>query len=108
MQAAANTLDNPGEEQTGHPRGTAEKKCREPEDEKPAESTGRRPMEMAQCVLYDPSMPKSTKSHLMKVLRESGVARNEPFGRGRLLTLRRDDLNARFPGLIDAVQKGDA
>ncbi|AJY47683.1 ArsR family transcriptional regulator [Martelella endophytica] len=64
------------------------------------------PMEMAQC-LCDPSMPKSTKSHLMKVLRESGIVRNEPFGRGRLLTLRREDLDARFPGLIDAVLKGE-
>lgn len=61
------------------------------------------PLEMAQCHLSDPSMPKSTKSHLMKVLREAGVIRNQPLGRGRLLTLRRDDLEARFPGLISSV-----
>ena len=39
----------------------------------------------------------------MKVLREAGVIRNEPNGRQRVLTLRREDLDARFPGLLDAV-----
>jgi len=63
----------------------------------------RGPMEAAHCHLTDPDMPKSTKSHLMKVLREAGVILNLPKGRGRLLSLRRDDLDARFPGLIDAV-----
>ena len=61
------------------------------------------PMEMAACSLSDPSMPKSTKSHLMKVLRESGVIRNDAQGRTRVLSLRREDLDARFPGLLDAV-----
>jgi DNA-binding transcriptional ArsR family regulator len=61
------------------------------------------PLEMAQCHLSDPSMPKSTKSHLMKVLREAGVIRNEPLGRGRRLTIRHEDLEARFPGLIGSV-----
>jgi DNA-binding transcriptional ArsR family regulator len=61
------------------------------------------PLEMARCHLHDPTVPKSTKSHLMKVLRESGVIRNEPLGRGRVLTLRRADLDQRFPGLLDAI-----
>ncbi|MCJ8055842.1 helix-turn-helix domain-containing protein [Shinella curvata] len=61
------------------------------------------PLEMAQCHLSDPSIPKSTKSHLMKVLREAGIIRNEPFGRGRRLSLRYHDLEARFPGLIASV-----
>ncbi len=61
------------------------------------------PLEMARCQLNDPSVPKSTKSHLMKVLRESGVIRNAPHGRGRILSLRRDDLDQRFPGLLDAI-----
>lgn len=63
------------------------------------------PLEMAQCHLSDPNVPKSTKSHLMKVLREAGVIRNEPLGRGRRLSLRREDLEARFPGLINSVLK---
>lgn len=66
------------------------------------------PLDMAQCHLSDPSIPKSTKSHLMKVLREAGVIRNEPLGRGRRLSLRRDDLEARFPGLIGSVLSAPA
>ena len=61
------------------------------------------PLDMAQCHLSDPNVPKSTKSHLMKVLREAGVIRNEPMGRGRRLSLRRDDLESRFPGLLGSV-----
>ncbi|SDL61138.1 DNA-binding transcriptional regulator, ArsR family [Microbacterium azadirachtae] len=61
------------------------------------------PLDMAACHATDPNLPKSTKSHFMKVLREAGVIRNEPNGRRRILTLRRDDLEARFPGLLDAV-----
>ncbi len=61
------------------------------------------PMEAARCHLLDPSLPKSTKSHQMKVLREAGVIRNEPKGRGRLLSLRREELDQRFPGLLDAI-----
>jgi DNA-binding transcriptional ArsR family regulator len=61
------------------------------------------PIEAARCNPFDPTIAKSTKSHLMKVLREAGVIRNEALARGRLLTLRRDDLDARFPGLLDAV-----
>ncbi len=61
------------------------------------------PLEAARCHLQDPSLPKSTKSHQMKVLREAGVIRNEPKGRGRLLSLRREELDRRFPGLLDVV-----
>ncbi|WP_285727523.1 ArsR/SmtB family transcription factor [Psychromicrobium xiongbiense] len=61
------------------------------------------PMDMAACHSTNPNLPKSTKSHLMKVLREAGVIRNEANGRQRLLSLRREDLDVRFPGLLDAV-----
>lgn len=60
-------------------------------------------LEMAQCHLQNPSVPKSTKSHHMKVLREAGVLRNEPAGRGRLLSVREADLETRFPGLLRVV-----
>lgn len=63
-------------------------------------------LEMAQCHLQNPSVPKSTKSHHMKVLREAGVLRNEPAGRGRQLSLREVDLEARFPGLLRVVLQG--
>lgn len=61
------------------------------------------PLDMGECHATDPDLPKSTKSHFMKVLREAGVIRNEPNGRRRMLTLRRDDLDALFPGLLDSV-----
>lgn len=61
------------------------------------------PLDMAECHLSNPDVPKSTKSHLMKVLRTAGVVRNEANGRARRLSLRREDLDARFPGLLDAV-----
>ncbi|MFZ0214511.1 MAG: helix-turn-helix transcriptional regulator [Candidatus Dormiibacterota bacterium] len=46
---------------------------------------------------------KSTLSHHYRVLRESGVTTTRVDGRQRLVCLRRDDLNGRFPGLLDAV-----
>lgn len=61
------------------------------------------PVEMAHCNLMDPEVAKSTKSHLFKVLREAGVIKNTAKGRGRLLALRKDALDRRFPGLLDAV-----
>lgn len=63
-------------------------------------------LDMADCHLSNPNVPKSTKSHHMKVLREAGVIRNDPAGRGRLLTLRLQDLDARFPGLMKVILSG--
>ena len=49
---------------------------------------------------------KSTLTHHWRVLRDAGVIWQRPSGRENLLSLRRDDLNARFPGLLDAVLNG--
>ncbi|BCK59268.1 ArsR/SmtB family transcription factor [Nocardia wallacei] len=49
---------------------------------------------------------KSTMTHHWRVLRESGVIRQTPSGREYLLELRRTDLDARYPGLLDAVLNG--
>ena len=46
---------------------------------------------------------KSTLTRHWQVLRDSGVIWQRPYGRENLLSLRRDDLDARFPGLLDAV-----
>lgn len=48
-------------------------------------------------------MPKPTLSHHFKVLRESGLIRVRFEGTQRCLSLRHDELEARFPGLIEAV-----
>jgi DNA-binding transcriptional ArsR family regulator len=55
------------------------------------------------CGTFELGLSKATLSHHFRVLRESGVVRTRPEGRKRLLSLRTDDLEARFPGLIDAV-----
>jgi DNA-binding transcriptional ArsR family regulator len=49
---------------------------------------------------------KSTMTHHWRVLRDSGVIWQHPSGRENLLSLRRDDLDARYPGLLDAVLAG--
>ncbi len=46
---------------------------------------------------------KSTGSHQLKVLREAGLIRMVPQGRQTLLSLRREDLEARFPGLLETI-----
>ena len=47
--------------------------------------------------------PKSTLSHHLKVLRESGLIATRAEGTQLFNSLRRADLDARFPGLLDAV-----
>ncbi|GIL34492.1 transcriptional regulator [Phycicoccus sp. DTK01] len=61
------------------------------------------PRTVEECRESEPGVPKSTFSHHLRTLREAGVVRNEPAGRHRVVTLRRDELDARFPGLLDAV-----
>ena len=46
---------------------------------------------------------KSTQSHRLKVLREAGLIRMVPQGRQVLVSLRRTDLDERFPGLLDTI-----
>ncbi len=46
---------------------------------------------------------KSTATHHFRVLREAGVIHQVPTGTTKLTTLRRADLDARFPGLLDAI-----
>jgi DNA-binding transcriptional ArsR family regulator len=55
------------------------------------------------CGMFELGLSKATLSHHFRVLRESGVVLVRPEGRKRLLSLRTDDLNARFPGLIGAI-----
>jgi DNA-binding transcriptional ArsR family regulator len=55
------------------------------------------------CGMFDLGLSKATLSHHFRVLRESGVVMVRPEGRKRLLSLRMEDLDARFPGLMDAI-----
>jgi DNA-binding transcriptional ArsR family regulator len=49
---------------------------------------------------------KSTMTHHWRVLRDSGVIWQQPSGRENLLSLRREDLDARYPGLLEAILSG--
>src|ERR687884_2015103 len=55
------------------------------------------------CGTFDLGLSKATRSHHFRVLREAGITHTRAEGTHRHLSLRRDDLDARFPGLLDAV-----
>ncbi|MFG1708355.1 ArsR/SmtB family transcription factor [Nonomuraea sp. M3C6] len=51
----------------------------------------------------DLGVHKSTASHHYRTLREAGVIVSKQAGRLVYIRLRRDDLDTRFPGLLDSV-----
>ena len=55
------------------------------------------------CGSFDVPVTKSTCTHHFKVLREAGVIQQRQAGTTRLNSLRRDDLEARFPGLLETI-----
>jgi DNA-binding transcriptional ArsR family regulator len=55
------------------------------------------------CGSFDLPVTKSTCTHHFKVLREAGVIHQRPEGTTRMNTLRRGDLDARFPGLLETI-----
>jgi DNA-binding transcriptional ArsR family regulator len=66
-------------------------------------------MEMACAVLGEVAgvgMAKSTTTHHLSVLRDAGLTRTRHEGQRKLVTLRRAELDEKFPGLLDAVVRG--
>ncbi|MGF4041796.1 ArsR/SmtB family transcription factor [Paenarthrobacter nitroguajacolicus] len=55
------------------------------------------------CIAFELPVSKSTSTHHFRVLREAGIIRQHYRGTSRVSKLRNDDLQARFPGLLDAV-----
>jgi len=55
------------------------------------------------CGKLEVPVSKSTLTHHLKVLRESGLTRTRSEGVLRLVSLRRDDVEACFPGLLECV-----
>jgi DNA-binding transcriptional ArsR family regulator len=56
------------------------------------------------CAELQPDgITKSTVSHHFKVLRESGIIRTRLEGTRRFVSLRKRDLDARFPGLLVTI-----
>ena len=58
--------------------------------------------EMA-CGTLELDVSNATRSHHFRVLREAGLTRTRPEGTHRYVSLRRECLDDRFPGLLDAV-----
>lgn len=55
------------------------------------------------CGSFDVTVSKSTLTHHLRTLRESGIIAGRQQGTARFNSLRRDDLNVLFPGLLDGV-----
>jgi DNA-binding transcriptional ArsR family regulator len=56
--------------------------------------------------ISDPlGLPTSTGSYHLRLLREAGVTRTRADGVHRLISLRRDDLEERFPRLLDVLTR---
>jgi DNA-binding transcriptional ArsR family regulator len=55
------------------------------------------------CGSFHVPVTKSTCTHHFKVLREAGIIQQRQEGTSRLNTLRVDDLEARFPGVLGSI-----
>src|SRR6218665_3240038 len=55
------------------------------------------------CGTFELGVSKATRSHHLRVLREAGLTRTRVEGTHRYVSLRRADVDARFPGLFEAV-----
>lgn len=59
------------------------------------------------CGTFPVTVAPSTLTHHFRVLREAGVIHQRDDGARRWTTLRREDLEQRFPGLIDTILAAD-
>jgi DNA-binding transcriptional ArsR family regulator len=50
-----------------------------------------------------PGMPRSTLSNHLRILREAGLIRTHKQGVENINSARKDDIEARFPGLMDKI-----
>ncbi|OLF10419.1 ArsR/SmtB family transcription factor [Actinophytocola xanthii] len=55
------------------------------------------------CGTFGLPVAASTLSHHFRALRKAGILRQYDEGRQRMNTLRLDELDARFPGLVSTV-----
>jgi DNA-binding transcriptional ArsR family regulator len=59
--------------------------------------------EPRRCGTFGLEISKSTLTHHFRVLREAGIIEQRSDGTAKFNSLRREDLEQRFPGLLDAV-----
>lgn len=57
----------------------------------------------ASCAALDGGRPKSSMSHHFRVLRSAGLVHTRIAGVQHMNTLRREEVDMRFPGLLRAV-----
>ncbi|WP_122439673.1 ArsR/SmtB family transcription factor [Pseudomonas viridiflava] len=57
----------------------------------------------ATCGELDGGRPKSSVSHHFRVLRDAGLMRTRTVGTTHMNSLRKDELERRFPGLLDSI-----
>ncbi|MER7478871.1 ArsR family transcriptional regulator [Streptomyces sp. NPDC126510] len=62
-----------------------------------------RPDEERLCASFDLPLSKSSRTRHWRVLREAGLVYQRNAGNGLYMRLRKEDLERRFPGLIQAV-----
>jgi DNA-binding transcriptional ArsR family regulator len=55
------------------------------------------------CECFGQDLRRATVAHHFRVLREAGVTRTRVDGRCRWLSVREDELNRKFPGLLPAL-----
>ena len=55
------------------------------------------------CGGFDLTIAKSTRTYHFRILRDAGLIAQREEGNRKLNTLLRDDVDARFPGLLEAV-----
>ncbi|MEE4334345.1 helix-turn-helix domain-containing protein [Pseudomonas alliivorans] len=60
-------------------------------------------MAEATCGELDGGRPKSSASHHFRVLRDAGLMRTRTVGTTHMNALRKDELERRFPGLLDSI-----
>lgn len=56
------------------------------------------------CSWFGIDRPKSSLTHHFKALREAGLIRQRQYGLERRSRVRTEDLDARFPGLLELVK----
>ncbi|MFD8750297.1 ArsR/SmtB family transcription factor [Kitasatospora sp. NPDC059577] len=56
------------------------------------------------CASFELPVSKSTITHHFRVLREAGLVRQVDRGNSRAATLRREELDERFPGLLGLIR----
>lgn len=57
----------------------------------------------ATCGELDGGRPKSSASHHFRVLRDAGLMRTRHVGATHMNSLRKNELEMRFPGLLDSI-----